>query len=168
MGENEQNVTTQETVQEPVQEQAQNAEQQPLPVSIPGVSPDTQEHVLSEIRKFSKKQVTWQRLSSLCILGALICIVVVLFILVPRVLETLDHINSVATKVETSLENVDVMVDEMTVASQNLNKLVGDNSQALTDAVEKMAGVDYDGLNQAIQDLQDAIGPMATFFNRFR
>ncbi len=168
MGENEQNVNTQETVEQPATEQEQNAEQQSNAFNLPGISPQTRDHVLEEIRKFSQKQVVWQRLSSLCILGALICIVVVLFIVVPRVLETLDHINSVAAKVETSLENVDVMVNEMTDASKNLNQLVGENSTSLTDAIDKMAGVDYDGLNQAIQDLQDAVGPMASFFNRFR
>ena len=168
MGENEQNVNTQETVEQPATGQEQNAKQQSNAFNLPGISPQTRDHVLEEIRKFSQKQVVWQRLSSLCILGALICIVVVLFIVVPRVLETLDHINSVATKVETSLENVDVMVNEMTDASKNLNQLVGENSTSLTDAIDKMAAVDYDGLNQAIQDLQDAVGPMASFFNRFR
>ncbi|WP_034443330.1 DUF948 domain-containing protein [Butyrivibrio sp. AE2032] len=124
--------------------------------------------LLEEIKKLSKKQVRWQRLSALCILGALATVVIVLFMVIPRVLTTLDHINQVATKMESSIEDIDVMVDEMTDASKNLNKLVGENSTALTDAIEKMANVDYDGLNQAIQDLQDAIGPMATFFNRFK
>ena len=130
--------------------------------------PDLDEKLLEEIRKLSKKQVKWQRLSALCILGALIVVIVVLFVLIPRVLITLDHINSVAAKVESSLEGVDTMVSEMTDASKNLNELVGDNSKALTDAIDQMANVDYEGLNQAIQDLQDAVGPMANFFNKFR
>ena len=130
--------------------------------------PDLDEKLLEEIKRYSKKQVKWQRLSALCILGALIVVIVVLFVLIPRVLITLDHINSVAAKVESSLEGVDTMVSEMTDASKNLNNLVGENSKALTDAIDKMANVDYEGLNQAIQDLQDAVGPMANFFNKFR
>ena len=60
------------------------------------------------------------------------------------------------------------MVLEMTDASKNLNQLVSDNSQALTDSVTNMSNIDFEGLNAAIKDLQDTVGPMASFFNRFR
>ena len=56
----------------------------------------------------------------------------------------------------------------MTDASKNLNQLVGDNSEALNEAITNMANVDYDGLNKAIKDLQDTVGPMANFFSKFR
>ncbi len=157
MSDNQQNVNEQSAA-------PQAAPQPTVTVTASGLD----EQLLEEIKRLSKKQVRWQRLSSLCIMGALVALVIVLFILIPRVLTTLDHLNLVATKIESSIEDIDVMVSEMTDASKNLNELVGDNSTALTDAIEKMANVDYDGLNKAIQDLQDAVGPMATFFNRFK
>ena len=60
------------------------------------------------------------------------------------------------------------MVSEMTTASKNLNELVNENAGPLTEAVKNMSNVDFDGLNKAITDLQDTVGPMANFFNRFR
>ena len=67
-----------------------------------------------------------------------------------------------------TIDEIDTMVAEMTTASTNLNKLVDDNSQALTDAINNIAGIDFEGLNKAIKDLKDTVGPMASFFGRFR
>ena len=33
---------------------------------------------------------------------------------------------------------------------------------------DEMTKVDFDGLNKAIKDLQDAVSPVANFFNKFR
>ena len=48
-----------------------------------------------------------------------------------------------------------------------MNTKLTENAQSLTDAVEKMNSIDFEGLNKAIQDLQDAVGPFASFMNRF-
>ena len=116
----------------------------------------------------NKKTLGWQRFAALMVLATFVVILVTALILVPQIVETLNNINKVAGEVEQSLQGVDTMVAEMTSASENLNKLVDDNAQGLTTAVENLANVDFDGLNKAIQDLQDAIGPMATFFNKFK
>ena len=116
----------------------------------------------------NKKTLGWQRFAALMVLATFVVILVTALILVPQIVETLNNVNKVAGEVEQSLQGVDTMVAEMTSASENLNKLVDDNAQGLTTAVENLANVDFDGLNKAIQDLQDAIGPMATFFNKFK
>jgi len=46
--------------------------------------------------------------------------------------------------------------------------MLTDNSQSLTDAVEKMNNIDFEGLNKAIQDLQDAVGPFANLMKKFK
>ena len=60
------------------------------------------------------------------------------------------------------------MTSSITGTSENMNSMLTDNSQSLTDAVDKMNNIDFDGLNKAIKDLQDAVGPFASFMNRFR
>ena len=124
--------------------------------------------LLQEIRELTKKQVRWQRLSSLCMAGIFVVVAVAVFIMVPKALDTLANLNATVDQAQASLKEIDTMVAEMTDASASLNELVDNNEKSLTDAIEKMAGVDYDGLNKAITDLQDAVGPMASFFNRFR
>ena len=122
----------------------------------------------AEMLKVDKKHLFWQRLSALAVVATFLVVLVVAMILVPQVLATLDNINRVAKDAESAVANVDTMVLEMTDASKNLNQLVGDNSEALNEAITNMANVDYDGLNKAIKDLQDTVGPMASFFGKFR
>ena len=122
----------------------------------------------AEMLKVDKKHLFWQRLSALAVVATFLVVLVVAMILVPQVLATLDNINRVAKDAESAVANVDTMVLEMTDASKNLNKLVGENSEALTEAVTNMADIDFEGLNKAIGDLQDTVGPMASFFNKFR
>ncbi|MBO6197579.1 MAG: hypothetical protein J6O03_08840 [Butyrivibrio sp.] len=122
----------------------------------------------AEMLKVDKKHLFWQRLSALAVVATFLVVLVVAMILVPQVLATLDNINRVAKDAESAVANVDTMVLEMTDASKNLNQLVGDNSEALNEAITNMANVDYDGLNKAIKDLQDTVGPMASFFSKFR
>ena len=122
----------------------------------------------AEMLKVDKKHLFWQRLSAMAVVATFLVVLVVAMILVPQVLATLDNINRVAKDAESAVANVDTMVLEMTDASKNLNQLVGDNSEALNEAITNMANVDYDGLNKAIKDLQDTVGPMANFFSKFR
>ena len=122
----------------------------------------------AEMLKVDKKHLFWQRLSALAVVATFLVVLVVAMILVPQVTTTLGNINKVAKDAEEAIAKVDTMVLEMTDASKNLNQLVGDNSEALNEAVTNMANVDYDGLNKAIKDLQDTVGPMASFFSKFR
>ena len=122
----------------------------------------------AEMLKVDKKHLFWQRLSALAVVATFLVVLIVALILVPQVELTLSNINQVANDAQEAIGNVDTMVLEMTDASKNLNQLVGDNSEALTKAATDMSNIDFEGLNKAIQDLQDTVGPMASFFNKFR
>ena len=124
--------------------------------------------LLAEIKELTKKQVRWQRISSLCIAGMLAVVIVVAYILVPKCVATLIYVNTTAQKAEESLVEIDAMVAEMEDASKNLNNLIDANEKSLTEAIQEMSNVDYEGLNKAIKDLQDSVSPLASFFNKFR
>ena len=141
----------------------------PAPVApVPAANSEIVVNGNAEMLRVDKKHLFWQRLSALAVVATFLVVLVTAIILVPKVSQTLEHINSVAQKAEAEIENVDGMVTEMTAASQNLNKLVDDNAEGLTDAVTSMSNVDFEGLNKAIEDLQATVGPMASFFSKFR
>lgn len=131
--------------------------------------------ILTELRDMTKRKLILQYISTACIAGMLVVLICAVFVMVPRVSTTLAHINSVAksaentlARAEESLAQIDDMALSMEDASGNLNKLVSENGESLASAIKSMTEVDYEGLNKAIKDLQDAIGPMASFMNRFR
>ena len=124
--------------------------------------------MMAELNKYSKKQLFWQRIASLAVLGIFAVVLISALIVIPQVMVALSNANKVAADARSSLEQINGMVAEMTTASKNLNELVNENAGPLTDAVKNLSNVDFEGLNKAIADLQDTVGPMASFFNKFR
>ena len=122
----------------------------------------------ADLIKLIKKQLFYQRIGAACLVGMFLVILVAAVLMVPRVTTTLSHINDVAIKAQESLDKMDAMTADISGSAQNFDKLLDENGQKLTDAVTSISEIDFQGLNDAIKDLQDAVGPMATFMNRFR
>lgn len=123
---------------------------------------------LDMLVKIGKKQLFLQRITTLATVGIFVVVLVAMIVLVPKVTMTLTNIDKMVADASGSVENINAMVAEMTEASKNLNQLVNDNTEPLTQAVNNMAGIDFEGLNKAISDLQATVGPMAQFFGRFK
>lgn len=105
----------------------------------------------------------------------IVVVAVALAIVIPKALKTLDDISHVALTAEQTLENANSAIDELTQMSQGVTDLsnqmstfLTDNTSTLDSAMSNIENIDFDGLNQAIRDLQDAVGPMARFMNTFR
>ena len=126
------------------------------------------EQTMTAMLVVAKKQLFLQRITTLATVGIFVVVLVAMIVLVPKVTMTLTNIDKMVADASGSVENINAMVAEMTEASKNLNQLVNDNTEPLTQAVNNMAGIDFEGLNKAITDLQATVGPMAQFFSRFR
>jgi uncharacterized protein YoxC len=126
------------------------------------------EQAMAAMLIVAKKQLFLQRITTLATVGIFVVVLVAMIVLVPKVTMTLTNIDKMVADASSSVENINAMVAEMTEASKNLNQLVNDNTEPLTQAVNNMAGIDFEGLNKAITDLQATVGPMAQFFGRFK
>lgn len=127
----------------------------------------TSDDMLKQLVLIGKKQLFLQRIATGCVAGMLLVMVIAVGIMIPRVTTTLNHINSVAQKAEKSLEQVDSMTETISTSAGNFDKLLKDNGEKLTNAVTSISEIDFEGLNKAITDLQNAVGPMAKFFGKF-
>lgn len=126
------------------------------------------EDALAELVKLSKRQLFFQKVGTGCLAGMLAVLIIAVAIMIPKVTTTLNHINNVAVKAQDSLDKVDSMTSDISGSAENFDKLLNENGKELTEAVHSLSEIDFEGLNKAIQDLQDAVGPMATFMNKFR
>ena len=126
------------------------------------------EELLIEIRNITKKKLFWQKISTCCIAAITGIVLVTMVIVIPQLEATLNHINDTAIKAQDSLNEANTMITSITEASENFDSLVAKNGEGLTSAVESMSKIDFEGLNEAIKDLQDAIGPLAAFMSKFR
>ena len=68
-------------------------------------------------------------------------------------------VNKLASQAESSLEGINTMVE-------GVNDLVQENTQALSDTVKKLNSVDFEKLQQTIEDLSQAVAPLVRLFGR--
>ena len=86
----------------------------------------------------------------------------------PKVLVTLQHADQLIGNANLALADITRMSNSVGDMSKKVDQLVADNSEKLTESVEKLSSIDFAGLNKAIKDLQDAVGPFANLMNRWK
>ncbi len=152
----------------------------------PGSQPDAQK--APDAQKTEKKkdpavqQLFYSRITCAAAVVMALALVITVIVLVPRAVGTLEQVNSliedvtetvsdaneVIANANTTLGGFDEMSKEITTAAEGINGLVDENSDVLTDSMNKLNSIDFEGLNNAIKDLQAVVKPMADFFGRFR
>ena len=128
----------------------------------------SEKQLLEEILKTQKRTLLGTRIvaAAVVIMCAAVCIS--LGILVPKVTKTLDDVNAAIERTESLVESAEKSLSEIDGMITNVNTLVVDNTESLEEAVNNLNSINFDELNQAIQDLGDVVEPLANFVNKFR
>lgn len=141
-----------------------------------------QMELLEQILEENKKRTLYARISMFVSMTALAILILCLVIELPKinvlvtkaetaladVQTTLENAQTALTQVESAATGLVGMSDSITATSTSLNTFVSDNAETIAAAMEKIDSIDYEGLNNAIQDLQDAVEPFANLVNRFK
>ena len=132
--------------------------------------------IYKEIERNTKQQALYARMQVIfTALGAICCLVLLIF-----GLEVLPQLQKVATQAETVLTNLETvttelaktdligMVENVDSLVVNVDGLVSTSQDGVEQAIEKINGIDFDALNDAIKDLEAVIEPIAKFFKTFK
>lgn len=114
----------------------------------------SEKELLEQILEENRKRTFYARISmfvSMAVLGMLVLCLVI----------ELPKINVLITKAETTLEDVQTTLD----SAQSALTQVETSAKELEGMIDS---IDYEGLNEAIGDLQDAVEPFANLVNRFK
>jgi hypothetical protein len=116
--------------------------------------------------KYARKQYRMSQITALCSALVLAIVIYACMSILPKVNATYENMDLILTdlKVITS-ELADADIDGMI---KDVDRLVSSSEKNLGETMEKIEAIDIDGLNTAIQNLSDAVEPLANFFNRFR
>jgi len=124
--------------------------------------------ILKELLEFEKREARYQKITSIMIFCLVVIMGIVSFMIVPIAVQTLTTANATIVQAQQALssitdemQNINAMVSSITDTSDSVNKMVTDNAEDLTKSVENLNSIDFEGLNKAIRDLQDAVAPMA-------
>lgn len=135
----------------------------------------TEQEVWRELLEKTKKQLLYTRVLAAAAVGMLLVMLLAAVVIVPKAAAALSQVSDAMIRVQklaetadTAVADIQKMSGEVTSVSQGLNEFVADNAQTLTEAAEDISQIDFEGLNNAIQDLQDAVSPLAKMMNRFK
>ncbi|MBQ1729422.1 MAG: hypothetical protein II036_03610, partial [Oscillospiraceae bacterium] len=65
------------------------------------------------------------------------------------------------------ISNINELVEETDKMMENVNGVLDENTDAVTDTVKKLNEIDFDSLNEAIKNLNDVVKPLSDFFKGF-
>lgn len=125
--------------------------------------------LLKQIDKANRQKLRMGRiLCVLALVAALCCCLTfgVVYSLVPPVNAVLAQSQTVLGNLETTSRQLAALDLESMVA--NVDTLVASGQESLEQSMDKLNSIDFDTLNQAIQDLSDVIQPLAKLSNMFR
>lgn len=119
----------------------------------------------------------WFSLLTCLFTGAFLVVAIVLGVwAVPKGLDVIKRTDAVLTKMETSVDNTVVIIDNLEkitseLADANLvemldqvNVVVTDSQKGIKEAMEKVEAIDIEKMNQGISDLCSVIAPLAKLF----
>lgn len=116
--------------------------------------------------KYAKKQYHMSRITAAASVIVLGVVLYTASVLIPK-------INVTYQNMELIMEDLQIVTSEL--AEADINKMIDDvdelavkSQENIGSAMEKINAIDIEGLNQAIKNLSDAVGPFAEFFNKFR
>lgn len=135
----------------------------------------SQLEIMEKNMKMNVKQAHRSLLAMIFTGGIFLVLLVAACIVVPPAIQTLNNVNTAINQLNgtveqanASLSQIDDMTASITRTSDNVNKLVEDNTEDLTNSVEKLSEIDYDALNESVQDLKTSAAGLAkvmSFFN---
>ena len=123
---------------------------------------------MDRLEKFNHQQAKYARLQCLFTVVAAVCCVS-LFVLVYI---KMPAMRDVVVKMETVLENLETVTDQMAdmdlaTMVKNVDDLVATSQAGVEQAMDQLNAIDFNTLNRAIDDLADVVDPLAKFFNVF-
>ena len=131
--------------------------------------------LLQKIEKTNRQQVRSSRLLCILMIVTALCCAAAIFLvssLLPQVTTILPRVDAVLTQMQTVLGNLELTSSQLASVDfgsmvDNVDSLVITGQQSLQQTMDKLNTIDFDALNQAIQNLADVVEPLARFFNIF-
>lgn len=122
---------------------------------------------LEKMEENSRRQLFYSRIQCIfSILSAVCCIVLLVTVL--QFLPQLELLASQAQQVLTNLEAVTAELEklDLTEMVENINSLVTTSQTGVEEALDKIDSINFDALNQAVEDLAAVVQPLADFVKR--
>ena len=124
--------------------------------------------LLAAILQQTRKEARASRVAATACTGIFVAMAIALLVLLPRTVETLSIANAVmrdaneaVTEANTLVKSAQRSLEGLDQAIANIDGVVVSNADYVTEAMEHLNGIDFDGLNNSIKSLETVIAPLA-------
>ena len=127
--------------------------------------------ILKDIRNENEQEQKYTRkllrIMQIMMLAMLLVIMLMGFVITSYI----PRVNSLLTESEAVMANLNTVTTQLATIDfpdtiNNVNSLVVSSQSDITDAMEKINKIDFEGLNNAIKDLESVISPLSKLFGR--
>ena len=119
-------------------------------------------------RAYLKKQLFYTKIFAGAMVLILVFVIMVVCTLLPQLMNTLNSATATLEKASITLDEVAAAVEDATDIMTDVDSLVTDSQTTMTTALDKINGIDIEGLNGAITDLEDVVESMAKLMNTLK
>lgn len=120
----------------------------------------TEKELLIELVKDGRRRNKMTAVTMTAMLITAAALIYAAFTFVPSAVRTMGEMNATMQQLSESMTGIDTMVG-------NVNTLVEDNMDAVTESLEKVQSIDIDKLNESIEHMSDVLEPLAGISNFF-
>ena len=132
-----------------------------------------EQELLRELLSEQKKSARNSWIAMIAVVVMTAALLIGFGMVLPKVTRTLDAAYTTLNEGETLLKQAEEMVEqakhslaEVDVMVGSVNKLVEDNTEDLSEAMDKLNSLDIEKLNQSSEDLNAVIAPLAKLVGR--
>ena len=118
-------------------------------------------------RTYLKKQLNMMKALMFAMAGIFLILLVSVGVLVPKLTTTLVNANVALEQISYMAEQIVTTAEQVDDVFDSVETLVGESSEGVTQALENMNSIDFNKLNQSIDDFNKVISPLSSFFGRF-
>ncbi len=129
--------------------------------------------ILQALLESSNKQLRLARIRTIFVAIMSCAIVIALLAIVPKVVALSNEASDLMAQASEVIDNANTAIDELNEMSAsissmgtNVDKVITENADAMAEVVQKMNDVDFESLNNGIQDFVSVIEPMSKFFGK--
>ncbi len=132
----------------------------------------SEKELLQELVELQKKTANRQLVATVATCTLAASFIIALLIVVPKLLTMSAEISAVVANTEKLVTEADELIAQteqsltgIDTMISNVNDLVVDNTEAVSEALKNIQSIDIDQLNEAIRNLSDAVEPLAKLNN---
>ena len=123
--------------------------------------------VLEKLEENSRKQLVWTRIQSIFSIITGVCCVAALV----QILRVLPQLEQLILHTDVVLSNLEAITQQLTALDlsemvANINELVATSQTGVEEALQKINEINFEALNQAVEDLAAVVQPLADFVKR--